>query len=106
MKYSIGQTSKIVGLRQSVLRFWESEFEQLAPEKTAGGTRKYSDEDINLIFKIKDLLYNQKFTIDGAKKQLELLKTANKKEITLNELIAIINELESILKELMSKTDK
>jgi DNA-binding transcriptional MerR regulator len=103
MKYSIGQTSKIVGLRQSVLRFWESEFTLLAPEKTPGGTRKYSDEDINLLFKIKDLLYNQKYTIEGAKIQLKQQDTENKKEINLSELRTIIDELESILKELLRK---
>jgi DNA-binding transcriptional MerR regulator len=103
MKYSIGQTSKIVGLRQSVLRFWESEFKQLEPEKTPGGTRKYSDEDINLLFKIKDLLYNQKYTIEGAKIQLKKQNTGNKKEINISELRTIIDELESILKELSRK---
>ena len=101
MKYSIGQASKIVKLRQSVLRFWESEFEQLNPEKTEGGTRKYSDNDIDLIFKIKDLLYNQKYTIEGAKTKLRLLgNNQNKKGLDIQELKEIVIEFESILKEL------
>ena len=101
MKYSIGQVSKIVKLRQSVLRFWESEFKQLSPEKTSGGTRKYSDHDIDLILRIKDLLYNQKFTIEGAKAKLEHIdNVSDKKQFDIRALKEIVNELESILEEL------
>jgi len=70
-KYSIGYTAKKVGLPQSVLRYWESVFEQFNPEKTQGGTRRYSDEDISLILKIKNLLYERKFTIKGAQAYLK-----------------------------------
>ena len=66
-KYSIGAACRIVDLPQSVLRYWESVFDQLNPEKTPGGTRKYSEQDIAMILKIKQLLYKRKFTIAGAK---------------------------------------
>jgi DNA-binding transcriptional MerR regulator len=98
-KYSIGAVSNMVGLPQSVLRYWESQFEILSPEKSAGGTRKYSDKDIATILKIKDFLYNRKFTIAGAQKEL-----TDKQAVSLpghQETIKfIITELQSIIKDL------
>jgi DNA-binding transcriptional MerR regulator len=70
-RFSIGKVSKMVQLPSSVLRYWESVFEYLRPEKSPGGTRKYTMQDVEKILKIKDLLYNQKFTIAGAKKELQ-----------------------------------
>ena len=65
--YSIGEVSKITELKQYVLRYWETEFKQLSPVKNKAGNRTYRQKDIDMILKIKDLLYNQKFTIDGAR---------------------------------------
>ena len=61
--YSIGEVSKITELKQYVLRYWETEFKELSPSKNKAGNRTYRQKDIDLINKIKDLLYNQKFTI-------------------------------------------
>lgn len=68
--YTIGQVAEITDLPQSVLRYWETVFKQLAPDKSDGGTRHYSKEDIDIILKIKNLLYNEGFTIKGARKRL------------------------------------
>jgi DNA-binding transcriptional MerR regulator len=65
-KLSIGKVCEIVDLPQSVLRYWETVFEQLNPEKSEGGTRRYSQEDVDMVLKIKELLYKKKFTIAGA----------------------------------------
>jgi len=54
-----------------VLRFWESEFPQLAPEKSRSGHRIYTEKDIGLVQKIKTLLYDEEYTIAGARKKLE-----------------------------------
>lgn len=98
-KYSIGSVSSMVGLPQSVLRYWESQFDQLSPEKTPGGTRKYTDKDVAIILKIKDILYNKKFTIAGAKKTLE--DSQSTRDSGHRELLVFIrNELESILRDL------
>ena len=70
--YSIGEVSKITELKQYVLRYWETEFKQLSPVKNKAGNRTYRQKDIDLIMKIKDLLYNQKFTIDGARHVLSM----------------------------------
>jgi DNA-binding transcriptional MerR regulator len=98
--FSIGYTSKVTALPQSVLRYWETVFPQFCPVKTPGGTRRYTQEDINLVLKIKDLLYTQKFTIAGAKTFLnnELKITVTKSETGLRDYI--ISELGSILAEL------
>ena len=65
--YSIGEVSKMVGLKSYVLRYWETEFKQLSPPKNRAGNRTYRQKDIDLIMKIKDLLHEKKFTIEGAR---------------------------------------
>ena len=65
--YSIGEVSKMVGLKSYVLRYWETEFKQLSPPKNRAGNRTYRQKDIDLILKIKDLLHGNKFTIEGAR---------------------------------------
>ncbi len=70
--YSIGEVSEITGLKPYVLRYWETEFKQLAPPKNRAGNRTYRQKDIDSILLIKDLLYSRKFTIKGAKSQLSI----------------------------------
>ena len=65
--YSIGEVSKMVGLKSYVLRYWETEFKQLSPPKNRAGNRTYRQKDIDLILKIKELLHGKKFTIEGAR---------------------------------------
>ena len=67
---SISEASDILAVPQHVLRFWESKFGKLRPMKRAGGRRYYRPEDIELLQTIKELLYEQKYTIKGAQKLL------------------------------------
>ncbi|MBS1272326.1 MAG: HTH-type transcriptional regulator MlrA [Candidatus Marinimicrobia bacterium] len=69
--YSIGEVAEMTDLKPYVLRYWETEFPILKPSKNRAGNRVYRDRDIELIFHIKDLLYDQKYTIEGARQQLE-----------------------------------
>src|SRR5690606_4756894 len=69
--YSISEVSKITGIEQYVLRYWETEFEGLKPQKNRAGNRIYTNKDIQLILHIKNLLRERKYTIEGAKKILE-----------------------------------
>src|SRR5919109_954641 len=69
--YKIGEVCKIADLQPYVLRYWETEFPALAPNKSGGGQRLYSQREIDVILRIKQLLYSEGFTIAGAKKQLE-----------------------------------
>ena len=69
--YSIGDVSQMTDLKQYVLRYWETEFLILSPAKNRAGNRTYKDDDIKIIRHIKELLYEKKFTIRGAKQYLE-----------------------------------
>jgi DNA-binding transcriptional MerR regulator len=69
--YSISEVSKLTALEQYILRYWETEFEQLRPGKNRAGNRIYTNKDIKLILQIKKLLREEKYTIEGAKKVLE-----------------------------------
>ena len=69
--FRIGEVSRITGVKQYVLRFWESEFPGLGPKKSGAGHRLYRRKDVELVLEIKRLLYEKRFTIEGARKWLE-----------------------------------
>ena len=68
-------------LKAYVLRYWETEFNQLKPPKNRAGNRTYRQSDIDLILHIKDLLYTEKFTIEGARNQLAMEKDCKKEDV-------------------------
>ena len=68
--YRIGEVSRLTELKPFVLRYWESEFPMLEPVKSPNGHRMYRQEDVDLVFKIKRLLYDEGFTIAGARRYL------------------------------------
>jgi len=70
MFYRIKEVCNITGLKPHVLRYWEQEFKDIKPLKSAKGQRLYKKKDLYAIFAIKKLLYERKFTIDGAKKYM------------------------------------
>jgi len=70
--YSISEVCKLTGLKSYVLRYWETEFRELNPPKNRAGNRTYRKKDIDTINKIKELLYDKKFTIEGARNQLAI----------------------------------
>ena len=69
--FRIGEVSKITGLKPHVLRYWETEFKMIRPLKTRSQQRIYQKRDVELIIKIKRLLYDKKFTIEGARQILK-----------------------------------
>ena len=68
--YRIGEVAGIVGVETHVLRYWESEFRSVRPQKSARGQRIYSRRDVDTLLKVKELLYSHRFTIAGAKRKL------------------------------------
>ncbi len=68
--YRIGEVSDIVGVQPHVLRYWETEFRSIRPQKSSKGQRVYSRRDVEKLLRVKDLLRNQGFTIAGARKHL------------------------------------
>ena len=69
--YKIGEACKTLGIQPYVLRYWETEFPALAPSKSRSGQRVYSEKELEIIRRIKELLYEEGYTIAGAKKKLE-----------------------------------
>jgi DNA-binding transcriptional MerR regulator len=68
--YKIGEVSRIVDVEPYVLRYWETEFSFLKPRKNKSGQRVYVKKDVELLITIKNLLYNERYTIEGVRKQL------------------------------------
>jgi DNA-binding transcriptional MerR regulator len=68
--YSIGEAEEITGVKAHVLRYWEEVIPGIAPRKDIGGRRVYSERDIDLILRLKHLIYERKFTIEGARSQI------------------------------------
>jgi DNA-binding transcriptional MerR regulator len=68
--FRIGEVAEIAGVEPYVLRFWESEFARLRPSKTRTSQRVYSRRDVSLVLRIRDLLYEEGYTIVGARRQL------------------------------------
>ena len=79
--YSISEVSRITGLEQHVLRYWESQFQELTPSKNRAGNRIYTNRDISLVFEIKKLVREEGFTIDGAKKVLSARSNGNSPQV-------------------------
>ena len=69
--YRIGQAAKLLGLKPHVLRFWESEFPQLAPVRTEKGQRLYTEEHLALLKTIHHLVHEEGLTLDGARRRME-----------------------------------
>jgi DNA-binding transcriptional MerR regulator len=97
--HSIGEVSELMGVPAHVLRYWESEFPQLHPKKGRGGNRLYTENDLGLLTRIHDLLYNKKFTIAGARKQLQL---GLDDEVEKPAAEDVLSEVKQELKEILS----
>ena len=97
--YSIGEVSKMVGLKSYVLRYWETEFKQLSPPKNRAGNRTYRKKDIDLILKIKDLLHGKKFTIEGARSVISGKNLSDLPAVEFNN--DIIRQLKNELNEIL-----
>ena len=72
--YSIGEVCEVTGLKPHVLRYWETQFDSLHPNKNRAGNRVYRPREIELVLLVKHLLYDKKYTIEGARKRLAEMK--------------------------------
>jgi DNA-binding transcriptional MerR regulator len=68
--YSISEVSEMIGVKAHVLRYWETQFKMLRPKKGRGGARMYRKRDVEILFEVKQLLYENRFTIAGARRKL------------------------------------
>jgi len=81
--FRIGEVSRLVGVQPYVLRYWETEFPALAPNKSGSGHRFYRRKDVELLLQIKQLLYEKRFTIEGARRHLETQTKAVRRDRSL-----------------------
>lgn len=107
--YRIGEVSEIVGVEPHVLRYWETEFRSIRPQKSRKGQRIYSRRDVEKLITVKDLLYSHGFTIAGARKKLREggaeppAPAEQEQRVTLRaRLLEIRGEVASLLAELES----
>jgi len=98
--YSIREVSEITGVEAHVLRFWEKEFSMLRPRRGRSGNRTYKDRDIEIIKKIRHLLWDQKFTIQGASEQLRIGKAGDGEEQVTQPALPFAERNDDLAKEL------
>jgi DNA-binding transcriptional MerR regulator len=107
--YSISEVCDLVGLRPHVLRYWETQFPVLNPSKNRSGNRVYQRKEIKLILYVKHLLYDEKYTVEGAKQKLEQLRkggelqTETKKALD-KQMVALLRAEMKYLAELLTPT--
>ena len=94
--FRIGEVSNITNLEAYVLRFWETEFKGINPKRTESGQRLYRKSDIELICRIKNLLHERKFTIQGAKQYLNAKRKEKQQKMTDISIEEIRTDLRSI----------
>ncbi len=90
--FRIGEVSKLLGVAPYVIRYWESEFKSIRPMRAKSDQRLYRRKDIEELMVIKELLYNEKFTISGAKKRLTEIKGQGVAAVSEQKLLAVIKK--------------
>ncbi len=99
--YSISEVAEMTGLEAHVLRYWETEFSSLRPLKNRGGNRAYREKDIEQIFMIKKLLYHDRYTIEGARRQIAKAASSQLEQMEMSfEEVRALDLIRSVREEL------
>jgi DNA-binding transcriptional MerR regulator len=98
--FRIGEVSQLVGVEPYVLRYWESEFPGLSPKKSNTGQRMFRRKDVEMLLSIKQLLYDKKFTIEGARKALKAPEAPVRPSVSQEELFPVPDPLPEIRQQL------
>ena len=99
--FRIGDVARLAGIKPYVLRFWETEFPALGPKKSGTGHRLYRRKDVEMLLRIKHLLYDRRFTIDGARQFLHAeAKTAQPKDIKQEQQVLFSDPVPEIRRQL------
>ena len=108
--YTISEVSALSGIKPHVLRYWESEFSILKPKKNRGGRRAFTEADIWVVREIKKLLYEERFTIDGAKKKLGSMRGSQRFQIPIpfddHQAMEIFKNMRKELEDLLKILEK
>jgi len=101
--FRIGETAEIVGVEPHVLRYWETEFRSVRPEKSRKGQRIYSRRDVETLIRVKDLLYGHRYTIAGAKRKLRTdgIEPLDETDPTAREIRTLRSGLELVREEIV-----
>jgi DNA-binding transcriptional MerR regulator len=101
--YSIGEVCDLTGLKDHVLRYWETQFDVLNPTKNRAGNRVYRPKEIELVLLVKHLLYEEKYTIEGARKKLQEMRKAGELAEERQEILEpeVVAGMKAELKELL-----
>ncbi|NJD17733.1 MAG: MerR family transcriptional regulator [Gemmatimonadetes bacterium] len=101
--YSIGEVCDLTGLKDHVLRYWETQFDVLNPTKNRAGNRVYRPKEIELILVVKHLLYEEKYTIEGARKKLQEMRKSGELAEERQEILEpeVVAGMKAELKELL-----
>jgi DNA-binding transcriptional MerR regulator len=104
---SISEVSELVGVKPHVLRYWETQFSMLRPKKNRAGNRMYRPDEVKLLLRIKELLYDRRFTIAGARRRLLDERKATEPQVELGfadaEKKLVLHEVKSELKRLVER---
>ena len=98
--YTIGEVAEMVEEEAHVLRYWETEFDRLRPRKNRAGKRVYTKDDIDIVFRIRHLLRDEKFTIDGARQALKKEKADAK---AVPDSVQELHEIRSFLQKMLDR---
>ena len=111
--YKVGEVSQLVGVESYVLRYWEKMFPPLKPEKDEAGQRVYIRSDIDMVLRIKNLLYEERYTIDGARKKLKegskvesKIRSKSESSEDVQELLSILKDVKNTLQEALAVLEK
>jgi DNA-binding transcriptional MerR regulator len=101
--FSIGEACDLTGLKPHVLRYWETQFDVLSPTKNRAGNRVFRPKEIELILLVKHLLYEEKYTIEGARRRLQEMRQAGELEEERQEVLEpeFLSGMKSELQELL-----
>lgn len=112
-EFNIAEVSNLTGIKAHVLRYWESEFPQLKPEKSRAGQRVYQKKDVDIVLHLKRLLYDDQYTVAGARKRLDGdLKEARRVQMPLElnlgeaEMAGILMKVRRQVKSLLDQLSK
>jgi DNA-binding transcriptional MerR regulator len=102
--YSIGEVCDLVGLKPHVLRYWESQFPALKPAKNRSGNRVYQRREIRLVILVRRLLYDEKYTIEGARQKVEELRKGGDLDAATRQVLdaATVDEIRSELRGILA----
>ena len=104
-RYTIGEVSQLLGVKQHVIRYWEEEVPLIAPKKSKSGRRVYTDRELQLLLRLKHLLYEKRYTIEGAREKIWKETASSQADLTAR-IAAVRSDLLSVWEKIKGKEGK